>query len=274
MQRLRRVIRSAHVRFLARALPKKLAIYFHEFERGKWGEFEKCVRHFQDHGYSSASAEEFASDTSGRRLLFISFDDNFAGWHAALPLFDRLGISVTCFTNTLPIRGDCSREDLAEFMRRIDYRGGDSTLTRAQIKEIAEGGHTIGCHSHSHHPLVQLSEARWHSEIVVSKHVLEDLLEREVVDFSYPYGMRRFFSGRLRKYCVSAGFRTISTGIPGLQIRNVVNPLEIHRTRWRLDRCLDENLEDLAVDGRIFERITGRSPIGCGVLPLYLPSIF
>jgi hypothetical protein len=36
----------------------------------------------------------------------------------------------------------------------------------------------------------------------------------------------------------------------------------IQRSLWRLDAPLDVNLDNLRVDGRLFERLTGRSAVG------------
>jgi len=270
-ERLKNVIRTIHVRFLAKPLPRKIAIYFHELEPTTWTAFEKCLAYFKSLGYRSASPYEFANDDSERRLLFLSFDDNFSNWHSALPLLSKFKYHATFYVNTLPFRDVCSGLEIEEFFGRVDYNGDDVPLSRPELREIADAGHTIGCHSHSHQPLTSVPRHLWRLEIASSKRQLEDIIGRPVTDFSYPYGMRRFFSPELRDYCVEAGFRTIATGIPGLQVAKQVDPLQIHRTRWRLDTSLHENLADLRVDGRIFEQLTGRSSVGCRLVHL-LPS--
>lgn len=257
-----KLVRGMHVRLLSKPLPRKLAIYFHELERPQWPAFEECASYFQALGYVSAAPSEFAADASERRLLFVSFDDCFSNWHAALRMLAKLDISATFYANSLPFRDAASTTEIAAYLSRINYKGHDKTLSRSELREISQAGHTIGCHSHSHLPLTQVARVSWPAEIDTSKHIIEDIIGAPVTDFSYPYGMRRFFSRDLRDYCVQTGFRTIATAIPGLQTADHVDPLNIYRTRWRLDSPLQENLADLKVDGRVFERLTGRSPVG------------
>lgn len=254
-------VRRAHELLLSKPLPRKAAIYFHDLESGRWPAFSDAIRYFLDRGYRCAGASEFARDDGVEPLLFVSFDDNFATWHRALGLFAKLGLSATFYVNTLPFRDACGVEAIDRYFDRLAHRGERRTLSRAEIGDFVAGGHTIGCHSHSHYLLADLPRDMWDGEILASKHMLEELTGREVRDFSYPYGMRRFFSEPLRGYCAETGFATIASGIPGLQHLPAVDPYNLHRTRWNLERPLAENVNDLRIDGRLFERLTGRSAV-------------
>ena len=72
--------------------------------------------------------------------------------------------------------------------------------------------------------------------------------------------MRRHFTPALRAACLEYGFKTIASGIPG----HLHGPSAglLHRTLWDLERSLDHNLQNLRIDGRLFERLTGRSAVG------------
>src|SRR5690606_13836355 len=113
-------------------------------------------------------------------------------------------------------------------------------------------GHTIGCHTHTHPMLPRLPRERWDEEIRRSKEILEELIGCRVRDFSYPFGMRRHFSGALRTYCVGLGFRTIATGISGLQRSGGADPLNLHRTGWRFDLPLHDNIARLRVRSPLY----------------------
>lgn len=254
-------VRRAHETMLSKPLPRKIAIYFHELEHASFSAFRDALAYFRDNGYVFTDANEFIGDKSAQKLLYVSFDDNFASWHEALPMMAECGLKATFYVNTLPFRDTCDSASVAQFFKRIAHQGEKRTMARADLADFIRAGHTIGCHSHSHFNLAELEREAWDREIHRSKEILEQLIGKEIDAFSYPYGMRRFFSPPLRAYCARLGFRTIATGIPGLQHGAKIDPLALHRTRWNLTRPLRHNLTDLQIDGALFERITGRSAV-------------
>lgn len=255
-------IRQFHVSFLSRELPNDLAIYFHHFEPSLWERFTEAVSNLSDRGYRCVSATEYCTAGYGDKRLFVSFDDNFSNWHKALEVFDALGVTATFYVNTLPFRDTCAEAKISEYFSRIAYRGPDRPMTRIELGEIADAGHRIGCHSHAHYRLSTLPREQWDGEIRQCKEELENLIARPVTDFSYPFGMKRHFTPDLMAYCRDIGFETIATGRPGLQHVMQTDPFSIHRTAWDFSRPLSENLENLRIDGRLFEALSGRSPIG------------
>lgn len=256
------IIRYAHLHLSSKPLPQRLAIYFHELEPHQRDSFRATISYFNEQGYLTASLSDFTKSASSGRRLFVSFDDNYRSWHTSLKLFDELGVKATFYVNTLPFRDTCDQNSITEYFKRIAHAGERLTLTRSELLEIAAAGHEIACHTHSHPMLSKLPRARWDAEVLDSKHVLEDMLQREVAHFSYPYGIRRYFSEALRRYCSDIGFRTVATAIPGMQQLPTIDPAYIHRSGWRLDQPIESNIADLCVDGRWFESITGRSPVG------------
>jgi peptidoglycan/xylan/chitin deacetylase (PgdA/CDA1 family) len=256
------LIRLVHAKLSLKQLPERLAIYFHELDERQQGAFGEAIDYFMERGYRTCTPAQFVHAEPGRRSLFISFDDNFQTWRRALPALESACAQATFYVNTLPFRDTCSGPEIARYFERIGYRGPASTLTRQELCELRSAGHKIGCHSHSHYRLSALPRARWDDEIRASKADLEDLLGEPLTDFSYPYGMRRHFSHALRSYCAQIGFKTIATAIPGMQHTSNRDQLAIHRTRWRLDAPLEDNIADLRIDGALFEKLTGRSAVG------------
>ena len=137
---------------------------------------------------------------------------------------------------------------------------GGTFISETEIREIAAAGHTIGCHSHSHFDLGSIPEDVAKSEIRMSKEILEDLLQRKVADFSYPFGMRRNFTEPLRDYCFEIGFETICNAIPG-RLHEAPKPRFINRTPWDFTQTMPYNIDNMKIDGRLFESFTGRSAV-------------
>ena len=253
------LVRQLHGVLLQRELPDRIGIYFHGLEPSQWDAFSDCVGFCRDQGYEFVDPQGLFQKGPGRRA-FLSFDDNYRGWHQALELFDRLAVSVTFYVNSLPFRDLASEAEISGYFDRLEYRGDRTPLSTTELQEIAGAGHVIACHGHSHRNLAALPSETLEEEIPGSKQRLEEILQKSVEHFSYPFGMRRHFSEDLRRYCLAQGFRTVSNAIPAQQFRQQ-QPESINRSSWDLDQDLAYNVTNLRIDGRLFEAMTGRSPV-------------
>jgi peptidoglycan/xylan/chitin deacetylase (PgdA/CDA1 family) len=61
-------------------------------------------------------------------------------------------------------------------------------MRRNDLLDLSKSGFTIGCHTHTHPDLTDLSVAEIEREVKGSKQILEDLLGQGVSAFCYPYG--------------------------------------------------------------------------------------
>lgn len=254
-------IRRTHWLFRRGDLPDRIAIYFHELEPETLAAFRDAVGHLLDAGYRTVSPADYVDPQTPGKLLFLSFDDNFDHWHGYLDTFADLGATATFYVNSGVFSDVAGAAEIRAYFERIRYHGAQTTLSTSQLREIAEAGHTIGCHTHTHPMLSKLPAGRWPDEILGSKATLEDILGRAVTDFSYPFGMRRHFTEPLRRYCTEVGFRTIATALPGL-LYAPCDPHAVHRTGWTFGLDLESNLKNLRIDARFFVELTGRSAIG------------
>lgn len=259
---LQTIIAGGHRTFSASRLPDRVAIYFHELEPHQHERFTAAIEALRALGYRDATIEQYLDPPNGEKLFFVSFDDNYRSWHASRGVFDALQLRATFYVNTLPLRERSDETTIAAYFDRIRFSGDRQTLSEGELLALARDGHTIGCHSHSHFMLSSLAPAHWADEIDRSKHILEDLVGAAVVHFAYPFGMRRCFSPQLDAYCRSIGFRSVAAATPGMLHAPVRPDALIQRSGWRFDDNPDRNLTDLRIDGRLFERLTGRSPIG------------
>ena len=259
ISRTQSTLRRVHIELLSKPLPLRVAIYLHEVEGQMWPAFRKMVEYLRDAGYRFVDPDAFLQATD--RVAFLSLDDNYRSWWTALPLLDELGVVATFYVNTCAFRDRAHPAEVEAYFDRLHFHGERVPLSTTELREIAAAGHVVGAHGHSHSILAALPAAEAREDIAVSKRLLEDLLGQEVPHFSYPYGMRRHFKKDLRAFCRSIGFRTVSNAIPGMQFARQ-RAHQIHRSIWRLNAPLAVNLENLRADGRLFERLTGRSALG------------
>lgn len=253
-------LRAAHALVLQRPLPRKLGVYLHELPAAHHAAFRAFADHFRRAGYRFATPDDFLADPA-ERALFLSFDDAYRHWFEALPLFEALGVTATFYVNTAPLRDRATPAEVEAYFDRLRYAGPRVPLSTDEVRALAAAGHTVGAHTHTHPNLAALPFEAACDEIRRNKEELEALLGAPVRHFAYPYGLRRYFSERLRAYCLSIGFTTVANAIPGLQHAPPL-PERLQRSGWHLHRGLAFNLRNLRIDGRFFERLTGRSAVG------------
>ncbi len=256
---LQSTLRNFHWKFCRKPLPDRLAVYFHTLDEHEIEPFAAAIRWIKSQGYSFVGPGEFHS--SAGRVCSVSFDDNFKAWHDALPLFDSLGLRAAFFTNTSVLRGECPDAELERYCRVIDYRRPYVPLSRAEIREMHAAGHWIGAHTHSHAMLSRLSPRAVEEEMTRNRSLLEEITGSPVTDMAFTFGFARHFSKAAEEVCLRLGFKTIAWATPGLQ-HHQSGPPVLHRTQWNYSLSVADNVKNLEVDGHLFVKLTGRSPVG------------
>ena len=255
-------IRAVHRTCFRRSLPSKLSFYLHS-TAGYEEQLDELLYFLGERGYAFAGPGEFLS--AAGNTCFLSFDDNYGSWLRTLPVFQRYQVRATFYVNSWPFRDRVSKTDVRLYIKnccRTNVRlEPETTLSTAELREIAAAGHTIGAHTHTHPVLTTLPQEAAREEIRVCKEELASLLGRPPEHFAYPFGMRRHFSRSLRTYCRSIGFATIANAIPCMQYARS-RPDSLHRSVWFLEQPLAFNLDNVCIDGRLFSFLTGRSAVG------------
>jgi peptidoglycan/xylan/chitin deacetylase (PgdA/CDA1 family) len=253
-------VRGFHLRWYRKeALPDRVAVYMHSVEPSQHDALRSLIGWLRESSYQFVSPAVFTTPGAGRRA-FLSFDDNYRTWLDLLPLLEEERVSATFYVNAGPLRDRASEAAVSAYFDRICHNGDRVSLTSGEVCDIAATGHVIGSHTLSHPMLTRIRSHEARDEIRHGKEALEEILGRAVPDFSYPFGMRRHFNEELRSFCSEIGIRTVASARP---IPHALHqPLSIHRILWRLDRPFRDNADNLHVDGQLFERLTGRSPVG------------
>jgi peptidoglycan/xylan/chitin deacetylase (PgdA/CDA1 family) len=251
-------VRTVHRLLFRRPLPGKLGLYLHS-TAGREEQLDTLLSFLAEKGYAFTGPAEFL--TAPGNTCFLSFDDNYHSWLRILPIFEKYHIHATFYVNSRPFRDRVTAADVQSYLKRVKAEEEETTLSTAELKEIAAVGHTIGAHTHTHPVLTALPAEAAREEIRICRDELGSILGRAPKHFAYPFGMRRHFSPALRAYCRSSGFATIANAIPAMQYAQS-RPDSLHRSVWFLDQRLEFNLENLCVDGRLFAVLTGRSAVG------------
>lgn len=255
-----KAIRLAHVAFSNKEFPKDIGLYFHSVEDHEIQSVVEALDYFKDLGYTTTDPLNY-----GNRVglnLYVSFDDNYYNWLKIADILSKRGDIATFFTNTGPLSDRSTKTQISSYFDKIRHVGTRKTLSSNDVKTLFhEYKQILGGHTCNHPNLTEIDLNHAKFEILSNKKELEDIIGSEVIHFSYPFGMRRFFNDSLRTYCIEIGFQTISNAIPGL-LYNKYDKYDINRTMWSFSNNLTYNLQNIKVNGSIFEKISGKSPIG------------
>jgi len=114
--------------------------------------------------------------------LSITFDDGYMHLADLLPeLSDRYSFQPLVFVPTFFI-GKTNSWDYSHLFRKVSH------LDRNSISRLSKAGVLFGSHGHRHLDLRFQDLKIIREELTVSKAILEDIIGREVIDISYPFG--------------------------------------------------------------------------------------
>lgn len=197
--------------FLALVSPSPLFAYvsvllYHRFDEGRYPttttssvQFEQQLSYLETNGYAVMSMDQLAACVEGRakipeKAVVITIDDGFISeYEHAVPLLRKHGFPFTIFV----------------FTRGVGTRG---YVTWPQLRELETLGGTVGCHTHTHPRLINMTAEEMEEETVGSRRLLERNLGHPVRYFAYPFGQ---YDERVRSVARKAGFRLMLTSDPG-----------------------------------------------------------
>ena len=156
--------------------------------------------------------EEQVKALQGKEVVF-TFDDGGGSFLTkAAPLLERYGFKGVFFIST-------------------KYIGTPGFLTEEQVKALAERGHVVGSHSHTHPEIfTKLSKEEIHEEWQKSYDILKDILGEKDLPMSIPNG---YASKTIMEEAINCGFTDIYTSQPTTKImlfqkHNVIGRYVVH----------------------------------------------
>ena len=142
---------------------------------------------------NGSSESTNADKTNGvqKFSVLLTFDDgHVSNWTVAVPRLVARNMTATFYV----------------ISERVDH--DKQHLNAAQLREMVELGMTIGSHTHRHRWLTELSNEEVRYELETSKKILEDIVQKPVVDFALPGG---HFNRRILEIAAEVGYETTAT---------------------------------------------------------------
>lgn len=159
------------------------------------------IRPFKETDSKSARAY-IVPDASFRDQLKMLHD---SGYNTILPdqLYAYLTTGAALPSKPVMLTFDDSRVEhytiAAAEMKRYGFKGvffimtvsldRPNYMTKAQVKELSEAGHTIGSHTWDHHNVKKYVDQDWVTQIEKPSKTLETITGKPVKYFAYPFGL-------------------------------------------------------------------------------------
>ena len=165
-------------------------------------EFRKQMNMIDRLGYTPITFSDyqlFVEDklTLPSKPIIITFDDGYLDTlENAIPVLLELNMRAVIF-----VMGD--RKLKSARWDEVDDFDSCPLMSDEQIRTAQKMGFEIGAHSLDHFPLTDFSEEDIVYEVTKSKEAIENVLEKPIQTFSYPYGS---VDERVKKIVSDSGF--------------------------------------------------------------------
>jgi peptidoglycan/xylan/chitin deacetylase (PgdA/CDA1 family) len=252
---LQRILRFMNVFILKKELPNKIAIYFHDLKQKEIDDLESILLFFIERDYKFVNLNQLNKKLeSNEKLISLTFDDGFSSWSDSIPIFDKYDVNATFFINTIIF----TSESKEKFLQNINFIEKKQLMNKNDLKNILQGGHEVGAHTHEHHTLSDMNLEDFKKDI--SKNI-ELLVELGVTPktFAIPFGMRRYVTSEQIEY-LNQNFECIAYGEPGMLFKQKQGCIQ--RYPWRSEKSFKYNIDNISTDTSFFNNLTKRSGLG------------
>lgn len=186
--------------------------------------FKKQIEYLKNHGYQAIGFKEYHDHLANgaplpEKPVIITFDDGEAeALRLAKDILSDYGMTAVVFAvpGLVGIDNAWDRSKNEPVVKLMDWDG---------LSELRRTGWEIGSHTLTHANLVEIDRDGLREEIEVSKKILEEKFDTQIVSLAYPFGA---FDEQVKKTAQAAGYRF------GISIRHGKNadgddPFELKR---------------------------------------------
>jgi peptidoglycan/xylan/chitin deacetylase (PgdA/CDA1 family) len=176
-----------------------------------------------------------AAGEKTRPSVLFTFDDGLASNHdVAAPILEEFGTRGVFFVVPRFSLNPNADEARRYFQTQLKGTGNDfQPMTPHQVRELAERGHTIGNHTHSHARLSEVPPEQLRQEIIESAAVIESWISRPVEAFAWTFAWDAITPEAYKSACQRHPF--CFTPCPGLVDVRTDRPQLLWRTNIEPD---------------------------------------
>ena len=186
--------------------------------------FREQMKLLSDSGYHSILPDQLYDYlTYGKPLpdkpVMITFDDTrLEHFEVAVPEMNKYGFKGAFFIMTVSLN-------------RPGY------MTKEQVRQLADEGHTVGLHTWNHQNVKTFAEEDWSIQIVKPSEQLKQITGKPVDYFAYPFGLwNKPALERIKDHGFKAAFQLSARrdeNLPLFSIRRIIVPGEWSAARMQ-----------------------------------------
>jgi peptidoglycan/xylan/chitin deacetylase (PgdA/CDA1 family) len=151
--------------------------------------FSTQLEFFANHGYRGVTFSEVASGEARGKCISITFDDGYLSTlELARPILDRFEMPATIYVPTEYIGGGPMAWPGIDHWLGTEHEDELRPVSWEQLRELADAGWEVGSHTRTHPHLTSVSDEQLEDELVGSREVCEEKLDRPCRSIAYPYG--------------------------------------------------------------------------------------
>jgi peptidoglycan/xylan/chitin deacetylase (PgdA/CDA1 family) len=198
---------------------------------------------------SLADAQQRIGSACNRQpAVCITFDDGYEdNCRDAIPWLIAEKVPFTYFVST------CHVLEQRPFEHDVKRGIPLAPNTTGQLREMAAAGVELGAHTRNHVDCGRIGDEQWlHEEIAGSKRDLEQMIDRAVRYFAFPYGLRANLSEAAFRVAFAAGFWGVCSAYGDYNAPGD-DPFHIHRIHG--DPSWPRFRNAVTVDPRKFRRV-------------------
>jgi peptidoglycan/xylan/chitin deacetylase (PgdA/CDA1 family) len=178
-------------------------------------DFKNQMKSLADSGYHTILPDQLYDYlTTGKQLpskpVMLTFDDTrLDQYTAALPELNKYGFKGVFFIMTVSL-------------------GKPGYMSREQVKQLSDEGHTVGSHTYDHKNVKTYEEKDWAEQIAKPSKQLQEITGKPIEYFAYPFGLwNKQAIPNLKKYGFKSVFQLYAPrdeNDPLFSIRRIIIP--------------------------------------------------
>jgi len=192
--------------FKKRNGPLVRILVFHDVQNAEWFR-ESLICLTQK--YNIISPEDFINNRFDSKQInvLITFDDGYTSWiEVCAPILREQNIYALFFINSGLVDAYDDVEKQKLYVKEQLMLSSRKTLSWEGVRALMRAGHTIGGHTVSHARLSNLSKNEQDAEIRGDKKCIEEMTQKQINTFAYPFGQCGDYTGDTVKIIKEEGY--------------------------------------------------------------------